>query len=71
VVFTLSGFGSLDPATSISNIRFQYGTALNEGDFGGDDGGGGEEIPDGGTTVALLGLALVSLGGLRSRFARK
>jgi hypothetical protein len=34
-------------------------------------GYGDQELPDGGTTVALLGLALVGLGGLRSRFARK
>lgn len=35
VVFTLSGWNGGDVANAISNIRFQYGTALNEGDFPG------------------------------------
>jgi hypothetical protein len=33
VVFTLDGFGSLDPAATISNLTFLYGTALTEPSF--------------------------------------
>jgi len=35
VIFTLSGWtgGDVSLANAISNIRFQYGTALTEGDF--------------------------------------
>lgn len=45
VVFTLSGWtgGVLSPtSTAISNVTFQYGTALNEPHFG---GGGGNNNP--------------------------
>ena len=56
VVFNLSGL----PTTGgvISNVFFQYGTAF--GEF--------SSVPDGGTTLMLLGSALACLGVLRRRF---
>jgi len=33
--------------------------------------GGGNHVPDGGATAALLGLGLAGLGGLRARFGKK
>lgn len=35
VVFTFGGWGGGDVNGAINNIRFQYGTALNEGDYSG------------------------------------
>ena len=35
VVFTLNGFGNLDPTLTISNLTFLYGTALTEPSFQG------------------------------------
>jgi hypothetical protein len=35
VIFTLDGFGNLDPAATISNLTFLYGTALTEPSFQG------------------------------------
>lgn len=55
-VFLLSGFnGSLG---DIGNVYFQYGTALNE-----------TSVPDGGSTIALLGVALLCVSLLRRRIA--
>jgi hypothetical protein len=55
VVFNLGAF----PTTGvISNVFFQYGTSLTEFN----------SVPDGGTTLMLLGSALACLGVLRRRF---
>ena len=56
VVFTLTVTGTL---TEISDISFQYGTALDEPHYPGTDD---ITVPDGGMTLSLLGLALGSLG---------
>jgi hypothetical protein len=53
----LGGYGQPDPV-------FQAGT------FSVDDGTGPAAVPDGGTTVGLLGMALVGLASLRMRLAR-
>ncbi len=59
VVFTLSGVGSgFNPATSISNVSFQYGTQLSEPNI---------SAPDGGMTLTLLGLALAGMGFVSRR----
>lgn len=64
VAFTLPGLPSgFDPSLSISDVTFQYGTALGEGHFSGDP------VPDGGTTAALLGVGLVGIGFLARRKA--
>jgi len=56
--------------SSISNITFQYGTALSEGHFSGGGGGGtGTSIPEP-QTVALLGLGAL-LAGLGRRRRRR
>ena len=63
VVFTLDNFtGSLG---DISNVSFQYGTALTETNIPGTPG-----VPDSGTTAMLLGSALVGLGMLRRYLKR-
>jgi hypothetical protein len=57
---TLIGSGTVtfdDPIKGISHVSF----------FGSP---GGSQVPDGGTTAALLGLALTGLAGLRAKFGR-
>ena len=56
VVFNLGAFGGA--LTGISNVGFQYGSSFGE-----------NHVPDGGTTLMLLGSALACLGALRRRFA--
>jgi hypothetical protein len=63
VVFTLSGISALfDPAASIRNVSFQYGTALTE-----------PNVPSGGTplvplpSASVLGLAGLSIVATRRR----
>ena len=68
VIFLLSGIGSL---SNISNITFQYGTALSEGHFsGGCVTGCGSVVVTGvpePTVVALFGLGMLGLGLARRR----
>src|SRR6185503_11805094 len=62
VVFTLSGLPpGFNPATSISNVEFQYGTDLSEPHFPG--------VPEPATLVLMAGGAL--LMGRRQWAARK
>jgi len=67
VVFTLSGLpGGFDPSAdgAITNVSFQYGTALTEPNVPGDGGGGGGTIPEPGA-LSLLGVALIGMGLVR------
>ncbi len=65
VVFTLSGISALfDPAASIRNVSFQYGTALSEPNVRGGDGGGVIPLP----SASFLGLA--GLGAVAARRRR-
>jgi PEP-CTERM motif len=75
VVFTLAGqAGAFASGATISNVFFQYGTALDEPRFGGtctsNCGGGGpgpgNEVPEP-ATLALLGGAIALLGSARRR----
>jgi hypothetical protein len=61
VVFTLSGLGNFVPnATNISNVSFQYGTALDRPNVPGT-------VPDSGVTLMLLGGALAGIESLRRK----
>ena len=61
VVFTLTAV----PADfSISNVRFLYGTSLSETIIPSDT-----PVPDGGSTIALLGFAMLGGGYLRRKLA--
>lgn len=64
VVFTMSMDApfTLD-SLNIHNVSFQYGTALGEPNIPG--------TPDGGTTIALLGFAFVSIGAIRRKITAK
>jgi len=61
IVFTLTVPGDFDVA-SITDVGFQWGTSLSENPP--------SEVPDGGSTVTLLGVALVGLGCVRRKLAR-
>jgi hypothetical protein len=61
VVFTLDNFTGT--SADISNVSFQYGTALTETNIGG-------HVPDGGPSAMLLGLSLTGLGFAR-RFVKR
>lgn len=71
VVFTLDGLPSgFDVFTGISNVWFQYGTGLDEPSFegDGDDGVGGNYIPEPLTIFCMLG-SLGAVGAhVRNRF---
>jgi hypothetical protein len=54
--------------SSISNVRFQYGTALTDISFPGTPGGPGVPEP---ATMALIGIGLVGLRLARLRLARR
>jgi hypothetical protein len=61
VVFTLGGFKDLDPIRTISNVTFQYGTSLKEPHVA---------VPDGGSTILYLGLALIAFSLAAPQLAR-
>jgi hypothetical protein len=63
VTFTLTFTGGPLNLNNISGVVFQYGTALTEPTVPGRPPG--DTVPDGGATVALLGLGLVALGASR------
>jgi len=68
VTFTLTM--STSPLDAVCNVRFLYGTSLTEAVIRGDTTSADVSVPDGGTTVMLLGSALAGLGLLRRRFSR-
>jgi hypothetical protein len=63
VVFVLSYTGPDFAESAIGNVSFQYGTALTEPNVPGRPPG--DTVPDGGATVALLGLGLAAMGASR------
>lgn len=68
VIFLFDVSGTLD-LDAISKVTFQYGTALDEPNFGGtldDNGGGGSDVPEP-ATLALAGSALLGLAAARRR----
>lgn len=76
VTFTLSGIASnFNTATGISNISFQYGTALTEPNVPGSTSGGlstgGASLPEPGSPLALLALGGALLALTRRKSASK
>lgn len=72
VVFTLSGLpGGFNPSVlgSITNVSFQYGTALNEPNIPGDPVNPGNPVPEP-STVLLLGSGLAALYWRRKKQAK-
>jgi hypothetical protein len=69
VVFTLSGVNDLTVLPGITNVSFQYGTALTEPNVPGTPGGG-PGVPDGGSTILLCGIAFSLLGFAARAFGR-
>lgn len=69
VTFFLDGFGAFS-LSQISSVTFQYGTALDEGHFGGGGGGGGGTVPEP-MTLALFGLGALGMAEIRRRAASK
>jgi len=68
VTFTLTVPSGLSDS-AISGIVFQYGTSLTEPSFPGFPPEGGP-VPDGGSTIALLGFALVGADILRRKVVK-
>jgi hypothetical protein len=60
IVFTLTVPADFDLG-SVTDVSFQWGTSLDENP---------PTVPDGGSTMALLGFALVGLGCVRRKTAR-
>jgi hypothetical protein len=60
IVFTLTVPGDFD-LSSIKNVGFQWGTSLDENP---------PSVPEGASTMGLLGLALVGLGCVRRKLAQ-
>jgi hypothetical protein len=68
VVLTLSSIPINFNLSQITSVRFQYGTSVDEFSMTGT--GDSPSVPDGGSTLLLLGSALVGFGALRRKFAR-
>jgi hypothetical protein len=68
VVFTLTAVPS---DFTVSNVRFLYGTSLTDPILVGGTPGDEPGVPDGGSTIALLGSALVAAGMLRRRITNR
>jgi hypothetical protein len=69
VIFTLGGLPTGFKLTDISNVNFQYGTALDEGHFPGERGIGPNEVPIP-AAAWLLGTGLFGLVGVRRRMRK-
>jgi hypothetical protein len=69
ITFTLTVPSGFD-IQSITNVRFQYGTALDEGDFPGGPGPGVLPVPEP-ATLSMFGIAALGFGAaLRRRRPR-
>ncbi len=71
VTFMLGSLSAGFTLADISNVTFQYGTALSDPHFpgnGGGGGGGGGELPEPGT-LTLFGLGALALAARRKRKA--
>lgn len=68
VEFKLAVSGNLDLTALGNTFVFQWGTALDEGS-GGPGGTPPVSTPDGGSTIALLGLALLGVNALRRKIS--
>ncbi len=65
VLFTLGNLpAGFDPARDISNVSFQYGTTLTDANIT-PPGTKPPGVPDGASTLALVGLTLLGLNVLR------
>lgn len=66
--------GYIFSSNSITDVGFQYGTSTDEpfvtGTPGTPGGGGGNSVPDGGSTVMLLGSALTGLALIRRKLSK-
>lgn len=66
VVFTLSGFGNLDPSLNIQNVFFQFGSELTDPHIPGDSHTPPPPVPEP-ATMAVMGSGLVALALLKFR----
>jgi len=68
VILTLTAIPTTFDLASINDVRFQYGTLLTEPYLPGTPGN--TPTPDGGSTLLLLGSALVGFGILRRKIGK-